>query len=89
MANSLQAKKRVRQSIRKADMNKPFRTRAARSLRDARNAIRSDSPDATELVRAAQSALDRAARRNIIHPNAASRRKSRLAQALKAVQTAG
>ncbi len=69
-------------------MNRPFRTRAARTLRDARRAIREGSDDAPELVRTAQSALDRAARRNIIHPNNASRKKSRLAQQLKARQAA-
>jgi small subunit ribosomal protein S20 len=84
MANSAQARKRVRQAIKRAEANKPFRTRAARALRDARTAIRTGSDDAGELVRAAASALDRAARRNIIHPNAASRRKSRLAHQLKA-----
>ncbi|PKN78270.1 MAG: 30S ribosomal protein S20 [Chloroflexi bacterium HGW-Chloroflexi-9] len=84
MANSAQARKRVRQAIKRTEANKPFRTRAARALRDARTAIRTGSEDAGELVRAAASALDRAARRNIIHPNAASRRKSRLAHALKA-----
>lgn len=88
MANSAQARKRVRQNITHADRNKPFRTRAARLLREARVAIRSNSDDAATLVREAQSALDRAARRHIIHPNAASRSKSRLAQQLKAVQTA-
>ena len=88
MANSAQARKRVRQNITHADRNKPFRTRAARLLREARIAIRTNSDDATAVVREAQSALDRASRRHIIHPNAASRSKSRLAQQLKAVQTA-
>ncbi|MEX2031830.1 MAG: 30S ribosomal protein S20 [Dehalococcoidia bacterium] len=88
MANSVQARKRVRQNIQHAEQNKPFRSRAARLLRDARVAIRTNSDDAPTLVREAQSALDRAARRNIIHPNAASRRKSRLAQQLKAAQAA-
>ncbi len=88
MANSRQARKRVRQNIRHAEANKPFRTRAARTLRDARAAIREGSDDAPALVREAQSALDRAARRNIIHPNNAARRKARLARALKVAQAA-
>lgn len=88
MAHSLQAKKRIRQNERHAERNKPFRSRAARALRAARAAIRDHSEEAPALVRAAQSALDRAARRNIIHPNAASRRTQRLARQLKAMQTA-
>lgn len=84
MAHSLQARKRIRQTITHTERNKPFRSRAARAVRDARAAIQQGSDGAGELVRVAQSALDRAARRNVIHPNAASRRKSRLAQQLKA-----
>lgn len=88
MAHSLQARKRVRQTERHTERNKPFRTRAAHAVRDARSAIQRGEAGAGELVRAAQSALDRAARRNVIHPNAAARRKSRLAQQLKAKQLA-
>ena len=84
MANSPQARKRVRQSEKRAATAKPFRTRAARADRDARIAVATGADDAAALVRLAQQELDRAARRNIIHPNAASRRKSRLAQQLKA-----
>jgi small subunit ribosomal protein S20 len=87
MAHSKSAIKRIRQNVRHAERNKPYRTRAARSVREARAAIRAGDDDAAEMVRDAQSALDRAARRNIIHPNNAARRKSRLAQQLKAMQT--
>ena len=88
MAHSSQAKKRIRQNERRAARNRPLRTRAARRVRDAREAIQDGDPDAAEYVRQAQSALDRAATRNIIHRNAAARRKSRLAAQLKATQTA-
>jgi small subunit ribosomal protein S20 len=84
MAHTTQARKRIRQNARRAARNSPYRTRAARADRDAREAIEDGADDAAELVREAQSALDRAARRNIIHKNAASRRKSRLQKALKA-----
>lgn len=83
MAHSLSARKRVRQTVSRTARNKPVRTRAANAVRDARIAIRDGADDAADLVREAQAALDRAARRRIIHPNAAARRKSRLAQALK------
>ena len=84
MTNSAQAAKRVRQAERRMQANRPFRTRAARSVRDARHAIAEGAENAEQLVREAQSALDRAARRRIIHPNAAARRKSRLANQLRA-----
>ena len=88
MAHSSQAKKRIRQNERRAARNRPLRTSASRRVRDAREAIQDGDPDAAEFVRQAQSALDRAANRNIIHRNAAARRKSRLAAQLKATQTA-
>lgn len=84
MANTKSALKRIRQNVKRAAQNRPYRTRAARTVRAARAAIAAGAPDADELVRVAQSALDRAARRDIIHPNSASRRKSRLALQLKA-----
>ncbi|MCY4640121.1 MAG: 30S ribosomal protein S20 [Chloroflexi bacterium] len=83
MANSPQARKRVRQNHRRAARLRPYRTRASRAVRDAREAIADGAPESAELVRAAQSALDRAARRRIIHPNAAARRKARLAEQLR------
>ncbi|MSQ41765.1 MAG: 30S ribosomal protein S20 [Dehalococcoidia bacterium] len=87
MAHSNSARKRVRQNVTSAARNKPLRTRAAHTVRDAREAIAAGDADAAERLRAAQVALDRAARHHIIHPNAAARRKSRLARALKQAAT--
>ena len=89
MAHSGQAKKRLRQNEKQAARNRPYRTRAARRVRDAREAIEDGDTAAAGYVRDAQSALDLAARRGVIHPNAAARRKRRLASQLKALQTAG
>ncbi len=88
MPNSPAALKRVRQNQRRANRLRPYRTHATRAVRNARQAIADGAPEAGDLVRAAQSALDSAARRNIIHANAASRRKSRLAQQLRRTSTA-
>lgn len=86
MAHTLSARKRVRQNVTHNERNKPFRTRAATAVREARAAIEAGDADAADRVREAQTALDRAARRNIIHANAAARRKSRLVKQLKAAQ---
>ena len=88
MAHSRQAKKRARQNVVRAARNRPYRTSASRRLRDARWAVEDGDEDAAEQVRLAQSALDQAAKRGIIHRNAAARKKSRLAAQLKALQTA-
>ena len=88
MAYTNQAKKRIRQNAKRAARNRPLRTSASHRVRDAREAIEDGDRGAAAFVREAQSALDRAARRNVIHPNAAARRKRRLAAQLKALQTA-
>ncbi len=61
----------VRSSLRTS------RTRAERAITAAPN-------DAEEAVRRALSALDRASRKGVIHPNKAARTKSRLARRLNA-----
>jgi small subunit ribosomal protein S20 len=88
MAHSKQARKRIRQNEAHAARNRPLRTRASRAVRDARVVIRQSDTEAGSVLRDAQSALDKAARAGIIHPNAAARRKSRLAAQLKAAGVA-
>lgn len=83
MAHTKQARKRIRQNEAAAARNRPVRTYTTRRVRDARDAVESGTGDLEAVVRAAQSALDRAAKAGVIHRNAASRRKSRLAKALK------
>jgi small subunit ribosomal protein S20 len=87
MAHSLSARKRIRQNEKHAARNRPIRTRVARSVRDAREAIDDGDAEAGDFVRDAHAALDVAARKHVIHKNSAARRKSRLAKALKASQS--
>ena len=84
MAHTKQAKKRIRQNERAAARNRPVRTYTARRVRDAREAVAAGDSDAAETLRIAQSALDVAVRKGVLHRNTAARRKSRLAHALKA-----
>jgi small subunit ribosomal protein S20 len=65
-------KKSLRQSQKKAEVNKPIRSKARTMLKNARL-----NPTA-ENVSAAFSALDLAAKKNIFHKNKTSRLKSRL-----------
>ena len=74
MANTQSAAKRARQSRARAVQNRNVRTRLrALQKRAGGNA----KPDAGQ-IRSLISALDKAAKRGIIHRNAADRRKSRL-----------
>lgn len=79
MAHSPSALKRWRQSERRKARNKPVRSAARTAVRKARETITAGSQDeAQAAIREAMSVLDRAAKRRVIHPNAAARRKSRL-----------
>ena len=78
MPNTKQAKKRVRQSEARRQQNRP-KTTAMRSA--IRGVLRADSADAAkELLPTAMKRIDKAAKANIIHENAAARYKSRLAR---------
>jgi small subunit ribosomal protein S20 len=74
MANTKSAAKRARQSASRALRNRGVRTRL-RSLRKSAGA--GDKPD-LEKIRELISSLDKAAKRGLIHQNAANRRKARL-----------
>ena len=88
MANIKSAEKRNRQRIKLEAHNRELRGGARTAVRKARVAIANDGVNAEEAVRAAEKALDRAASKGVIHPNNASRRKSRLYQALARAQQA-
>ena len=82
MANIKSAEKRNRQHLVREAANRVVRGSARTAIKKARAAIATGDPAAAELVRQAERALDKAATKHVIHPNNASRRKSRLYQEL-------
>jgi small subunit ribosomal protein S20 len=78
LAHSRSALKRWRQSIERRDRNRSTKSRTRTLLTHALAAIGSEPEAAEEAVRAAVSALDKAAQKGVIHANAAARGKSRL-----------
>ena len=65
--------------MRKREQNMPLRSRAKTYIRDARRLIDDGDLDAADkAVQSAVVALDKAAAKGALHPNNASRRKSRL-----------
>jgi len=74
MANTKSAAKRSRQSLVRAQQNRGVRTR----LRTLQKGVRGSAKPDAEKIRTLISALDKAAKRGIIHRNAADRRKARL-----------
>lgn len=79
MANSKSATKRIRVAARNAERNRVYRSSARTFVKRAELAIQAGDAEAAEqAVKRAVSALDRTASKNVIHPNNAARRKSRL-----------
>ena len=78
MANTKSAAKRARQTVKRSLRNRTVVTR----LRTMQKTARSAQSPSSEQIRALISAIDKAAKRGIIHENAANRRKARLNRAL-------
>lgn len=83
MPRSRTARKRVRQNLRHRLSNRSNKTYIKTRVKKFLTALEEGSLDAatTEYRKTAQ-ALDRAARKNIIHPNLAARKKARLMKKL-------
>jgi len=79
LANTKSAQKKIRADETKTERNKIVRSKTRTLVTRARKSVDKSQETAPEQVAAAISALDRAASKGIIHPNSASRRKSRLA----------
>jgi small subunit ribosomal protein S20 len=74
------AKKRVRQTVKRTEMNKVKTTMARTVLKKFKAAVDAgDKSKATELLTTSQKLLARLAKVGIIKPNTAARRTSRLA----------
>jgi small subunit ribosomal protein S20 len=82
MANTRSATKRARQTLKRSLRNRSAVTR----LRTMQKQARSTQTPSADQIRALISAIDKAAKRGIIHENAANRRKARLNKALAAVK---
>ena len=87
MANIKSADKRWRQSLKRRMRNRSARTAARTHIKTVNRALAAGETDENAL-REAVSALDKAAEKGIIHPNNASRRKSRLMSRFAAVVAA-
>ncbi|MEM9061673.1 MAG: 30S ribosomal protein S20 [Pseudomonadota bacterium] len=84
MANSPQAKKRVRQIQRRTAVNQSRRSRVRTYVRKVEEAIAAGDQDAArEALKAAQPEIMRGATKGIMHRNTASRKISRLNHRIK------
>ena len=86
MANTKQAAKRAKKSIKLRGTNMSLRTTLRSSIKKVQKAIASGDAKAAEAaLRAEQSTIDSIADKRIIHKNKAARHKSRLAHQVKAL----
>ena len=86
MANTPSAKKRIRNTLRKTDINKSRRSRIKTFIRKVEEAIETkDSKSAMDCLKAAQPEIMRGVTKGIFHKNTASRKISRLSSRIKAI----
>jgi small subunit ribosomal protein S20 len=89
LANTSQAKKRVRQSEKRRQNNMSQRSKVRTAIKHAVIAAQSgDQTRAAESLKAATPVIDSMARKGIIHKNKAARHKSRLNQRIRALSAA-
>lgn len=87
MANTAQARKRARQTEKRRQHNASQRSALRTAIKKVKKAIESgDKAAAQAALRTETSVIDRIADKKIVHKNKASRHKSRLARAIKAMQ---
>lgn len=84
-----QAKKRLRQSEKRRQLNRLYGSTARTYLKGAHKALDENDPArAEELFRLAQAKMGKAARKGVFHPNHASRKISRLAKRINELKAA-
>ena len=87
MANTPQARKRIRQTARRTAVNTSRRSRVRTFIRRVEEAISAGDPGgAREALHAAESEIMRAAQKGVFHSNTGSRTVSRLSNRVKALQ---
>jgi len=87
MANSASARKRARQADQRRAHNMSLRTAARSAIKNIEKAVvAGDKAAAEAALSRGTSTIDRVAAKGVLQRNAANRHKSRLSQAVKAMQ---
>ena len=84
MANHKSAEKRIRQSIKRTERNRYYRTRIKNIIKAVRESVaNNDLPKAQEAFKIANKELHKFVSKGIVKKNAAARKVSRLNAAVK------
>ena len=79
MANHKSAEKRVRQNVKRNEINRSNRSKLRTQIKSLRAALASNDKDrSNELLNPTVSLIDKAVNKGLIHKNTAARYKSRL-----------
>ena len=86
MANIASARKRARQALKRREHNMSLRTQARSAIKEVKKAIASGNKATAEAaLEKSRAIIDRVSAKGVLHPNAASRHKRRLAHAIKSL----
>ena len=86
MANHASAKKRIRQTVKRTQVNRSRLSAIRTSIRKVEEAIASgDQNAAREALKAAEPVIARGAQKGVVEKNTASRKISRLSSRIKAM----
>lgn len=86
MASHKSALKRIKQTIKREELNRTHRTKLRHQIRKLRTALDAKNKAAAqELLRPTLALIDHSIRKGILHRNTAARYKSRLSLRLKAL----
>ncbi len=87
MPNKANAKKALRQDIKKAERNKVAKRSMEHAVKTTRKAVTAGKKDeASKSLLLAQKLLDKAVKKHLIKKNTASRTKSRLSKAINKIK---
>lgn len=88
MPQTRSMKKSLRQSLKRRERNNAWKVRTKHARRALLDNLELMTPDETaQSLSLAQKMIDKAAKRGIIHPNTASRRKALLAARVAKIQS--
>ena len=85
MPNIKSAVKRVKTNEAKNMQNRAKKSELKTILRSYREAVAEKAPETQDMLKVAVRKLDQAAAKNLLHKNAASRKKSQLQKALNTI----
>ena len=85
MANHKSAEKRARQSEKKNLRNRTVKSQVKTSVKKVLSAVSENDENAASVLDMAKSAIDKAAKKGVIHKRTAARKISRLAKKINAM----